>query len=105
MGSRRLFCLDNINVEFEIKTDVDDDEEPVMIKAMTKFSTTEMELSQYPDFSAYLKQEEHPIERVKYWFHATDIISAENICTKGISVDQGSKKVDFSDGSGFYLTR
>jgi len=44
------------------------------------------------------------IESVKYWFHGTDINSARDICTKGISVDQGRTKLDFSDGSGFYVT-
>ena len=105
-GSRVYPHLDvNVDVEYEIKTDVDDDEEPVHMKAITKFILTREELTQDPYFADYLVQPRQPIESVKYWFHGTDIKSAENISMTGISVDQGRKKLDFSDGSGFYMTR
>ena len=105
-GSRRFPHLEvDVDVDYEMKTDVDDDEEPVYIQAITKFILDKEELTQDPYFSDYLDQPRHPIESVKYWFHGTDSDAAMNICTQGISVDKGKKKLDFSDGAGFYLTR
>ena len=95
----------DIDVEYDIKTDVDDGDEPVNIKAINKLRLTTEELTRDRWFYEYLNQQEHPMEKVTYWFHGTDVDSAKNICTQGISVDQGRPKMDFSDGSGLYLTR
>ena len=39
---------------------------------------------------------------LKVLYHGTDIESAKKICTKGINVNHGKKRVDF--GPGFYAT-
>ena len=104
-GSRDFPHLDIIDVDWEFKSDVDDDEEPVYINAITKFRLNEKKLIEDPYFWDYRVQLKQPIESVKYWFHATDTDAAISICRQGISVDQGGKKLDFSDGAGFYLTR
>ena len=91
-----------IDVPYEIPTVA---KNPVYISAIDKFVLSKDELLQDPHFSMYLKQPTRPLKDVSYWYHGTDWSSALNIIRTGIDVTKGRKQLDFSDGSGFYLTR
>ena len=80
---------------------------PINVSAINKFSidTNKENLADDPTYKDFLSQSIKPMEKVTYWFHGTDWFSALNIIQKGIDVSKGRKQLDFSDGSGFYLTR
>ena len=52
----------------------------------------------------YLTQPKSQMEKVKYWFHGTDIHSAFHILDMGIMIGGGTKRASFSNGDGFYMT-
>jgi len=96
----------NIEKEYNIPSMVDPGETPLQILAINKVKPLSCEgLVADPCFSEYVNQCQNPLSKVTYWFHATDHQSAYRIITEGIDVDWGSRKLDFSDGEGFYLSR
>ena len=96
----------SINEPYYIPTNISDNpEEVVNVKAIDRFKIDQEELHQDPYFTTYLSQYQVPMNGVTYWFHATDHTSALNIIGNGIDLDKSRAALDFSDGSGFYLTR
>ena len=90
-------------VDYNIPTKVS--ENVIQIKAIERIKVKKDELNQTTCFGDYLSQNLKPIQEVSYWFHGTDHKAALNIIQEGIDVSKGRKCLDFSDGSGFYVTR
>jgi len=89
-------------VDIILPTSTPDDENNIN---QNKSKLTEEQTKLITDKLDELKASGHLTDGKQLWFHGTATTAMENILANGIHLTEGSKKQDFSDGKGFYLSR